>query len=200
MTGDKEFEEFLGIGTLEEVINSGERTGKYSIYEATHYKGLIRIFEETTLTPYDTLVDFGCGLGRVLFYCNHKYMCGVTGIEYNSDIYKRLCKNAEDYYKRFKNQERKFCLLNMKAEEYIIEPTDNYFYFFNPFTVDVLEVVMDNIMLSVKKHPRPVTLILYYCTYEIMSTLRKYPLKLEKVLKLPGYDEDPDEKAYIYKL
>ena len=59
---------------------------------------------------------------------------------------------------------------------------------------------MENILTSVKKKPREVTLILYYCTYEIMTALRKYPLTLEKVLKLPGYEEDPDEKAYIYKM
>lgn len=197
MINENEFEEFLGIQTIEDETDKDENA-KYSVYEATHYKGLIDIFKEIILTPYDTLVDFGCGLGRVLFYCNHQYMCHVTGVEYDKDIYDKLQENAECYCKRFKNQEKKMLLLNMKAEEYIIEPTDNYFYFFNPFSAEVLSVVMDNIMESVKLHPRKVTLILYYCTYDIMRTLRKYPLVLDKIIKLSGYAEDPDEKAYVY--
>lgn len=200
MTREQEFEEFLGINTIEDMEGAKDKTGKYSIYEATHYEGLIKIFEEIILTPYDTLVDFGCGLGRVLFYCNHQYMCYVTGVEYDADIYNKLCENAKEYFKLFKNQERKFSLLKMKAEEYVVAPSDNYFYFFNPFSVEILDKVMENILTSVKKKPREVTLILYYCTYEIMTALRKYPLTLEKVLKLPGYEEDPDEKAYIYKM
>ncbi len=200
MINEKEFEDFLGINTIEEKTDSSNIQGKYSIYEATHYDGLIDIFKEVIMTPYDTLVDFGCGLGRVLFYCNQQYMCKVTGVEYDKDIYDKLQDNVEDYCKRFKNQEKKILLLNMKAEEYVVEPTDNFFYFFNPFSREIMEIVIGNILQSVEKYPRDITFILYYCTYEIMTTLRQYPLTLEKIIKLPGYDNDPDEKAYIYKI
>ncbi|MBQ8412574.1 MAG: class I SAM-dependent methyltransferase [Lachnospiraceae bacterium] len=198
MINEKEFEDFLSISTIEEGNQIKDTKAKYSIYEATHYEGLTRIFREVIMTPYDTLVDFGCGLGRVLFYCNHQYLCHVTGVEYDSDMYQGLQKNAEEYCKRFKNQEKKILLLNMKAEDYVVEPTDNYFYFFNPFSMEIMEQVFDNIMESLKKHPRKLTFILYYCTYEIMGIMRKYPFALEKIIKLPGYEEDPDEKAYVY--
>lgn len=198
MINEKEFEEFLGISTIEEKSLVKDEKAKYSIYEATHYKGLIEIFREVVMTPYDTLVDFGCGLGRVLFYCNQQYMCKVTGVEYDKDIYNKLQENAEDYCRRFKNQEKRMLLLNMKAEDYLIEPEDNYFYFFNPFSVEIMSRVLDNILESVREYPRKVTFILYYCTYEIMSLIRKYPFTLEKIIKLSGYEEDPDEKAYVY--
>ncbi len=199
MLEEKDFEDFLGVDTIE---NTGEaaKTGRYSIYEATHYQGLIRIFKELILTPYDTLVDFGCGLGRVLFYCNQLYMCHITGVEYDRDIYDRLQKNADAYCKRFKNQEKKILLLNMKAEEYIVEDRDNYFYFFNPFSPEVMCEVLDNIIVSYRHKKRRITFIFYYCTYEIMAVLRKYPISPEKILKLPGYVNDPDEKAYIYTI
>lgn len=197
MFKEEEYEEFLGIDTAE-ADTDVPAEGKYSIYEATHYNGLIRIFSELVLTPYDTIVDFGCGLGRVLFYCNQLYMCHITGVEYDKAVYDRLQENAEDYCKRFKNQEKKILLLNMKAEEYVVEDSDNYFYFFNPFTPEVMCTVMEHIFESYRHKKRKITLILYYCTYEIMSVLRRYPLTLEKIIKLPGYDADPDEKAYIY--
>lgn len=199
MDREEQYERFLGIKTNEEEVIIGNDMGrKYSVYEASEYEGLMRIFDEIKLSPNDTLVDFGCGMGRVLFFCNQRFMCNVTGVEYDRDIYEKLIDNAEFYHVRFQNQRRKFSLLNMRAEEYIIEQADNYFYFFNPFSVDILEKVIENILESVELHPRRVTLILYYCTYDIMSTLRRYPLRIERIIKLPAYVFDPDEKAYIY--
>ena len=208
---DKQFEEFLGVDTGDEnMVNALEKEKRYtasgsiidnSIYEATNYKDLIRIFDELKLTSYDTLVDYGCGLGRVLFYCNHKYLCNVTGVEYDRSIYDSLVENAEAYHKRFQGQRKKFSLLRMKAEEYQVAAGDNYFYMFNPFSMETLKIVMDNIVESWRKSPRDITLIIYYCTYEIINTLRNYSdLKLDKIIKLPGYNEDPDEKVYIYKI
>ncbi len=208
---DKQFEEFLGINTEDEVIISAQEKKEkytlsghiidYSAYEATNYKDLVKIFDELNMTQYDTLVDLGCGLGRVLFYCNQKYLCKVTGVEYDREIYDKLQENAEAYQKRFKGQEKKFSLLKMKAEDYIVDKDDNYFYMFNPFSMDILHQVMKNIIKSKEEHPREITFIIYYCTYDIINALREYSdLKLEKIIKLSNYESDPDEKAYIYKL
>lgn len=199
MDREEQYERFLGIKTNEEeVIIGNDKNRKYSVYEASEYEGLMRIFDEITLSPNDTLVDFGCGMGRVLFFCNQRFMCNVTGVEYDRDIYEKLTDNAEYYHVRFQNQRRKFSLLNMSAEKYDIAPADNYFYFFNPFSMEILEKIIENILESVELYPRRVTLILYYCTYDIMCTLRRYPLCLERIIKLPAYIFDPDEKAYIY--
>ena len=200
---DKEelYEEFLGIRTSDEEVLIGNRDqGQYSSYEASEYEGLIKIFDEVKLEPTDTVVDFGCGMGRVLFFCNQRFLCNVTGIEYDKGIYERLVDNAEYYHVRFKDQRKKFCLLNMKAEEYVVEKKDNIFYMFNPFSVDILENILEKIIASGKENPREITLILYYCTYDMMSTVRKYPFTLDKIIKLPAYILDPDEKAYVYKL
>lgn len=201
MDREDEFEQFLGISTKEtagDMSSASHIPEKYSIYEASEYAGLTDIFDVVELKPSDTLVDFGCGLGRVLFYCNHRYMCGVTGVEYDRDIYDRLTQNAEYYHKRFLGQRRRFSLLHMKAEEYRIEPTDNFFYFFNPFSMDILEQVLDHIMISAGEHPRRITIILYYCTYDMMRIIRRYPFQLDHIIKLPSYNTDPDEKVYIY--
>lgn len=200
------FEKFLGVNTADEEVvfankefSKRNEKGKYYPYEASEYEGLIKIFDEVTLTPQDTLVDIGCGMGRVLFYCNQRFMCNVTGVEYDKEIYDRLQDNAAYYHVRFKNQERKFCLLNMKAEDYVIEPKDNFFYMFNPFSKDILEDFLNKLVASVRHSPRKVTVILYYCTYAMMETMRATPFKLSSIIKLPAYRFDPDEKVYIYE-
>ena len=51
MINENEFEEFLGIQTIEDETDKDENA-KYSVYEATHYKGLIEIFKEIILKSY----------------------------------------------------------------------------------------------------------------------------------------------------
>lgn len=168
-------------------------------YAASEYDGLVKIFDRVSLTKEDTLVDIGCGMGRVLFFCNQKFMCHVTGVEYDSKIFEKLKENAAYYHVRFKNQEDKFHLFNIKAEDYDIQPHDNFFYMFNPFSRDILAKILDKIVCSVKCSPRRATVILYYCTYEMMEAMRNTPFELKEIIKLRSYKNDPDEKVYIYE-
>lgn len=209
------FEKFLGIHTSEDKPASGEDSGQetsitakiggrtdmgtnYS-YAASEYDGLVKIFDRVSLTKDDTLVDIGCGMGRVLFFCNQKFMCHVTGIEYDRKIFEKLKENAAYYHVRFKNQEDKFHLFNIQAEDYDIQPNDNFFYMFNPFSKDILAKILDKIIRSVKYSPRRATVILYYCTYEMMEAMRNTPFELKEIIKLRSYKNDPDEKVYIYE-
>lgn len=209
------FEKFLGIHTSEDKPASGEDSGEetsitakiggrtdtetnYS-YAASEYDGLVKIFDRVSLTKDDTLVDIGCGMGRVLFFCNQKFMCNVTGVEYDSKIFEKLKENAAYYHVRFKNQEDKFHLFNIQAEDYDIQPNDNFFYMFNPFSKDILAKILDKIIRSVKYSPRRATVILYYCTYEMMEAMRNTPFELKEIIKLRSYKDDPDEKVYIYE-
>lgn len=201
MDKEKQYEQFLGVKTDEEQIIFGNtKKLKYSLYEASEYEGLEQIFDLVQLASTDTLVDFGCGMGRVLFFCNQRFLCNVKGIEYDKRIYEQLTDNAEFYHVRFKNQREKFTLLNMRAEDYDIAPEDTCFYFFNPFARNILEDVLGRIIKSVEEHPRRVTIIFYYCTYDMMSAIREFPCKLEHIVKLPDYRLDPDEKAYVYSV
>lgn len=199
MDKETQYEKFLGIKTNEETIILGNtKKLKYSLYEASEYEGLEQIFDLIPLSAEDTLVDFGCGMGRVLFYCNQRFFCKVKGIEYDKKIFDKLLDNTEFYHVRFGGQRDKFTLLNMKAEEYAIAPEDSCFYFFNPFAKGILEDVLGKILKSVEAHRRKVTIVFYYCTYDMMSAIRNFPFKLEHIVKLPDYRLDPDEKAYVY--
>ena len=209
------FEKFLGIHTSEDKPASGKDSGEESSvtakiggrtdmetnysYAASEYDGLVKIFDRVSLTKEDTLVDIGCGMGRVLFFCNQKFMCHVTGVEYDSKIFEKLKENAAYYHVRFKNQEDKFHLFNIKAEDYDIQPHDNFFYMFNPFSRDILAKILDKIVCSVKCSPRRATVILYYGTYEMMEAMRNTPFELKEIIKLRSYKNDPDEKVYIYE-
>lgn len=86
MDDEKAFDDFLSIDTTL-CIGAEQPTEENNIYQATYYRDLVTLFNAVSMEPEDTLVDFGCGLGRVLFYGNSRHYCRATGIEADADIY-----------------------------------------------------------------------------------------------------------------
>ncbi len=200
MGGEKAFDDFLSIDTTE-CVGAEQLSDDNNIYQATYYRDLVTIFDAVSMDPEDTLVDFGCGLGRVLFYGNSRHYCRTTGIEVNRDVYEKLLENAEGYQNRFYDQEERMLFYNMPAQEYEVADGDNYFYFFNPFSSVIFKSVIDNIIASVSRCPRDIYLMLYYPTFEYQKVMRdsRY-FVLKDIVKLSGYEEDPDEKLYVYHM
>lgn len=194
------FEDFLGIESTEIVYNN-RYNDDYFRYEPTSYSGLICAFDEMedVLTKYDRLVDFGCGKGRVLFYVNQRFQCDVCGIEVDEELYELALDNRAYYNTRFRDTMEKIEIIHGKAEEYAIRPEDNVFYFFNPFEINIFERVIENIVDSVKQHPRRVFVMMYYPKVEYTRHMKHKNFKMYRIAKLPAYEMDWDEKVVIYE-
>lgn len=134
-------------------------------YEPTPYAVLKRLAESGYIGKGNMLVDYGCGKGRVGFFLNHEIGCSAVGLEYDETIYTQAMKNLESY--ATKDQVKFFC---QRAEEFEIEDAD-CFYFFNPFTVEILRAVMSRIMESYYEKPRTMRLFFYYPDDEYVSFL-----------------------------
>ena len=66
--------------------------------ESTHYAFLRQIFAHVNLTESDTLIDVGCGKGRVLaFLLWKKFPCQLYGIEHNEEVANIALEWAEKY-------------------------------------------------------------------------------------------------------
>ena len=66
--------------------------------QPTHYAFLKRIFSHVRLTSADTLLDVGCGKGRVLaFLIRQKCPCALYGIEHNPEV----AQIAEEWMARY---------------------------------------------------------------------------------------------------
>ena len=111
------------------------------------------------------LVDYGCGKGRVGFFINYATGCSTIGIEYDKRICESAWQNQKTYIKR-KNTE----ILCISAEEYQIQDAD-CFYFFNPFSVEILRSAIGQIMNSYYEKPRQMKLFFYYPNEEYVSYL-----------------------------
>ena len=58
---------------------------------------------------------------------------------------------------------------------------------------------MDNIKESVNAHPRRVLILMYYPKEEYRDYMKHNKFILYKVVKLPAYEADWDEKVVIYE-
>lgn len=134
-------------------------------YEPTPYSVLERLAESGYLNRNNILIDYGCGKGRVGFFLSYKIGCRTIGVEYDERMYKAALQNKKTY--AGKGNSEFVCL---KAEEYIVEKGDT-FYFFNPFSVQILKTVMNQIMKSYYRESRRMQFFFYYPNDEYLSYL-----------------------------
>lgn len=185
----------------------GEQKGFYKSlhyhrYEPTPYSALETLFTQYDLKSSDRVVDFGCGKGRLNFYIHHFYQASVVGIEMNEMFYKEAMENRDRYIKKEKKGRDKIHFQCCLAQEYEIDPLDNKFYFFNPFSVQLFMNVINNILFSVEQAEREVELILYYPSEDYIYFLdNQTSFELKEEVRLPGlYEWNLNERFLVYRL
>lgn len=163
-------DQFLHIQTTE--IKELPLFSNYYPYEPTPYDVLDLCFDNIELEQNDGFVDFGCGKGRVVFYVNHRYQIETLGIELNKSYVQDALHNKMQYSKVHQLAEASVNFMNIKAEHYKVQPTDNVFFFFNPFSVQIFRKVIHNILKSQQSNPRKIYVILYYPSFEYIQYLK----------------------------
>ena len=175
---------------------------QYNPYEPTPYHALETLFQHYELIEEDGVVDYGCGKGRLNFYIHYFFGSSVKGIEMDENFYQEAIINQRNYSHHTKQDGNSMEFICCLAEEYRVEPNDNRFYFFNPFSVAIFRKVIDRILQSVEETERDVELILYYPHEDYIYYLENYTsFKLKQEVVLPGlYEKNPDERFLIYRL
>lgn len=189
------------------IKTSGEQRGfaksfHYHRYEPTPYSALEKLFERYEVKSSDQVVDFGCGKGRLNFYIHYFFKAAVVGVEMNEDFYHDAEENYKSYLKKHRSAKEKIQFHCCLAEEYAIHPSDNRFYFFNPFSIQIFMTIISNILLSYEKSPRNIHLLLYYPSEDyiyFLENLTPFYLKDEVELK-ELYEHNPFERFLIYEL
>ena len=135
-------------------------------YEPTPYSVLERLAFSGYIGKKNTLVDYGCGKGRVDFFLSYQTRCRSVGIEYDERIFETAAENQKTAVSAGRVE---FVLQN--AETYAVPETADRFYFFNPFSVEILRSVLERIKESYYEHPREMLLFFYYPSDEYVSHL-----------------------------
>ena len=103
-------------------------------------------------------IDFGCGRGKVLLMAFDYSFKKLYGVELSEKLAKQTEQNLENYgAKKKKKASANICLGD--ARFFLIPPTASVFFFYNPFTWSIFEQVVENILESLRRHPREARLI-----------------------------------------
>ena len=65
-------------------------------YEPTPYTVLERFANSGLLCKENTLLDYGCGKGRVDFFLSYQTRCRCLGVEYDERIYEKVMENKKE--------------------------------------------------------------------------------------------------------
>lgn len=133
-------------------------------YEPTPYSVLERLAGSGYIRKSDTVIDYGCGKGRVSFFLSYQCRCRCIGVEYNERIYEAAIRNQKSAVSGSRVE-----FVHMKAEEYEVPDAADRFFFFNPFSVEIMRKVMARIRES--SDGREILLFFYYPSDEYVAWL-----------------------------
>lgn len=167
-------------------------------YEPTPYSVLERLAGSGYISKRNVLLDYGCGKGRVDFYLSYQTRCRTLGIEYDTRMYERALSNQQT---AVSGRRASFVLAN--AEQYPVPAEVDRCYFFNPFSVEILQKVMARILDSYYENPRNIQLYFYYPSDEYVA----YLMTQELLIFVDEIDcgdlfegKDPREKILIFEI
>lgn len=167
-------------------------------YEPTPYSVLERLAGSGYISKRNVLLDYGCGKGRVDFYLSYQTRCRTMGIEYDPRMYERALSNQQT---AVSGRRASFVLVN--AEQYPVPAEVDRCYFFNPFSVEILQKVMARILDSYYENPRNIQLYFYYPSDEYVAYLMTQELLMfEDEIDCGDLFEgkDPREKILIFEI
>ena len=167
-------------------------------YEPTPYPVLERLANSGYIRKGNTLLDYGCGKGRVEFFLSWQTRCRSIGIEYDERIYEKAVENQN-----MSSASGRVTFQAVDAGEFPVPESVERIYFFNPFSLEILQKVISRIRDSYYEAPREILLFFYYPSDEYISFLMT-------VNELTFYDEidcgdlydgkDSRERIVIFKI
>ena len=135
-------------------------------YEPTPYSVLERLANSGLIRKKDVVLDYGCGKGRVDFFLSYQTKASALGIEYDERIYQGALDNKKTAVSGARTE-----FVMARAEEYEVPSEVNRYFFFNPFSVELLRKAMARIKDSYYENPRETYLFFYYPSEEYISYL-----------------------------
>ena len=165
-------------------------------YEPTPYPVLERLANSGYIRQGNTLLDYGCGKGRVDFFLSWQLRCRTIGVEYDERIYDKAVENQ----KTAVSAERTTFKLT-DAEHFAVPESVDRIYFFNPFSLELLRKVFGRILESWYGAPRKILFFFYYPSDEYIS----YLMTVDELDFLDEIDcrdlfpgDDPRERIIIF--
>jgi SAM-dependent methyltransferase len=126
---------------------------KSSPYEAVNYfilEKLLTAFRR--LSSSTSIIDLGCGKGRVMVVAAYFGFTHITGIDFASELCEEASGNMKKTQSAIPGISWKVIYANVL--DYTISPDDSVFFMFNPFVEETLDSFLAGLEESCKLFPR----------------------------------------------
>lgn len=126
-------------------------------YEPLDYGSIYTIMSRLRISPADSLLDYGCGMGRVIVVACTRPFRSVIGVE----VSPALCRIARANVSNARNvsQASSVEIVEADATEFEVPDHVTVFWFFNPFYGAVMAKVIARIQASLRRTPRRIVLV-----------------------------------------
>lgn len=161
---------------------------------------LPRILQKREVRPEDVLVDFGSGMGRVVFQAAARYpFRRVVGVEISAQLHAVAQANIARNLHRLRCKEVQ--LVNRDVLDYEIPHDVSVAYFGNPFTGDTFKAVIHRLLASVDHRPRRLRVI-YFNPVEHEFLLATGRLRMIRRLRgfRPTAEWSRSNSTYMYEV
>jgi hypothetical protein len=153
--GNRIFER--GIDTAEPQVELDHFHPDRTHYLPSGWLDLRRTLPRWAVQPTDVFADFGSGKGRMVYEAAKYPFARVIGVEISANLNAIARRNIE------RNAEKLVCtnieLITIDAAEFEVPDDLTVAYFYHPFGGDTFETVIGNIIESLDRNPRRLTLI-----------------------------------------
>jgi predicted RNA methylase len=136
-------------------------TSSSSPYQATSENVFREVLGSLALSYRDfVFIDFGSGKGKCLLMASDFPFKKIVGVEYFPELVK-VARNNFSQYRSPRQKCRDLEAVSCDAAAYELPAEPAICYFYNPFGVDVMRGVCENIGRSLEKRPRRVYVVYY---------------------------------------
>jgi SAM-dependent methyltransferase len=127
-------------------------------YAASAWRTLPRALRYVGVSSDDVFIDYGCGKGRVVHQAAKRPFRKVIGVE----ISPSLAEAAREALAARKHRCKDIEIVVADAREYRVPDDLTIVYFFHPFFGATMDAVLEDIIGSIDRNPRRVSIIYSY--------------------------------------
>ncbi|MGO9821102.1 MAG: class I SAM-dependent methyltransferase [Solirubrobacteraceae bacterium] len=126
-------------------------------YRPSSWRHLRRALHGCAVDRGDVFLDYGCGKGRIVHQAARLPFARVIGIEISPQLLEVAQRNLEHTRHRLACTNMEFVCAD--AANYELPDDVTYVYMYNPFVGEVFRAAIANVLRSLERRPRRLTLI-----------------------------------------
>jgi hypothetical protein len=150
----------------------GIENADYKSYAPIDYGSFKSVMRCLKIDPgRDVFLDYGAGKGRAVVLAATYPFKRVIGVEFISSFANIARENTKKATTKIRCGQIE--IVTADATQYVLHDDINFIHLFNPFTGQILSKVMNNIMESLTRSPRVLTLLYGYPFYFEMLRLEE---------------------------